>query len=68
MELKACPFCGEHLIKKTEELLRGHKPITFYEHPVNGCILAVNTDEFPYIVTEGTVCEWNKRAGQEAVQ
>lgn len=61
-KLKPCPFCGERLIKKTEQLARGFAPITYYEHPCNDCILATNTDEFTYIVTEGMTEVWNRRA------
>lgn len=61
--LKPCPFCGKRLVKKSENLVKGYEPITFYEHPSNDCVLSMNTDEFAYIVTEGVVEAWNRRAG-----
>ena len=63
MRIKPCPFCGEKLLKITVPVAIGHRPITAYEHPENDCVLAINTDEFPYTVTEGSIAAWNRRAG-----
>ena len=60
-ELKPCPFCGVKLIK-IKVPIRGYKPETAYQHPGNSCVLAINTDEFEYIVTEGCIEAWNRRA------
>lgn len=38
MELKPCPFCGEHLIKK-EGRERGGDYYIYYDHPFNDCVL-----------------------------
>lgn len=60
-KLKPCPFCGAKLIKGVayENL---SEPVEIYEHPLNNCILATNTDEFEYIVPESMIEKWNRRA------
>lgn len=65
IELKPCPFCGAYLEKKIENIRKGLyiRELIYYEHPTNRCILSINTDEFPYIVTEGSIALWNRRAG-----
>ena len=53
-ELKSCPFCGEEMIKYSDE-----EGITEFAHPKKSCVLALF--EFPF----GDIEAWNRRANEK---
>lgn len=57
-DVKACPFCGESLVKNWGRE-RGGESYIYYDHPYNGCVLediSVEDYEIP---------KWNHRVSVE---
>ena len=66
-ELKPCPFCGEHLIKKSSHnRLPSGKVIdyTYWTHEESrDCILgALLTERKGHFLLESDIEQWNRRA------